>query len=208
MIAARRAHRLLGLVLLLPICGWAVTGFMFFIKPGYKAAYSPLRVHEYPLDQASIAQPQPGWLELRALRTVLGDHLLVRSESGWAHLDPATLKPRDLPDEASIHRLLTDAIASDKARYGEVSSIVRHEERAPSASAETTTGVVIDLDWTTLALSQSGRDTRRIDVLYRVHYLQWTGVSLLDRALGVVGLVSLLALAMLGLRLVFTSQRG
>ncbi len=29
MMGIRRAHRILGLVLLLPICGWAATGFVF-----------------------------------------------------------------------------------------------------------------------------------------------------------------------------------
>jgi len=202
----RRTHRVLGLILLLPICGWAVTGFVFFIKPGYKAAYSPLRVREYPLEGAAILQARPGWLEVRALRTVLGDHLLVRTEDGWAQLDPGTLRPRELPDDDELHRLVQDAIEPDRARYGEIASIFRHEGGARSASVTTTTGVRIDLDWTTLALNQSGRDTRRIDALYRIHYLQWTGVPLLDRALGVVGLASLVGLAALGLRLALPSR--
>ena len=143
--------------------------------------------------------PDPGWLEARTLRTVLGNHLLVRTSDGWSHLDPATLRPRPLPGDADLRALLGDAIAADTARYGRIASLERGD--GGTASATTTTGVAIDLDWRTLSLSQSGRDTRRIDALYRVHYLQWTGIAAVDRALGVIGLVSLLALAVFGLRL-------
>src|SRR5262249_32042371 len=99
----RRLHRLLGLVLLLPILGWAPPGFVSFIKPGYKAAYSSLRVRALPLDTPlAIATPDPTWLEMRALHTVLGEHLLVRTEDGWSHLDPATLRPRALPGDTDL----------------------------------------------------------------------------------------------------------
>jgi hypothetical protein len=60
----RRTHRILGLVMLLPICAWAVTGFIFFVKPGYGAAYGGLQVRRYSLEGAAIPQPRPEWLEL------------------------------------------------------------------------------------------------------------------------------------------------
>jgi len=144
---------------------------------------------------------------MRMVRTILGDHLIVRADDGPMHLDPATLRRRELPDEAAIRRLLLDAMTQEHARYGDIASISRHDENSPSASIETTTGVTIDLDWTTLGLQQSGRDTRRIDTLYRIHYLQWTGIRAVDRVLGVVGLASLLALAILGVRLAFGTGR-
>ena len=204
---ARRTHGLLGLVLLLPLCGWAITGFVFFVKPGYEAAYGGLRVREYPLEGSSIPPAQPGWLEARAIRSVLGDALLVRTGDGWKHLDPGTVRERPLPDGAGIRRLVEDAVRDDPARYGEILTVARHEGESPSASIRTTTGVTIELDWTTLALRQSGPDTRRIDRLYRIHYLQWTGVGPLDRILGVVGLTSLVLLAALGVRLAFWERR-
>lgn len=207
---ARRVHRILGLVLLLPVVGWAITGFVFFVKPGYDAAYESLRVRQYLLEGGPIPSPGPGWLEARSLRTMLGDHLLIRTETGWTHLDPATLQPMLLPDDASIRRLVEDAIGTNRARYGEIAVMARNEESTPSASIRTTTGVEIDLDWSTLEFRQIGKDTRRIDALYRVHYLQWTGIGALDRVLGVVGLASLIVLAALGLRLAlrFGPPRG
>jgi len=208
MTLSRRAHRVLGLVLLLPICGWALTGFVFFVKPGYAAAYAGLRVRAYPLEGVSIPEPRADWLEVRMVRTVLGDHLLVRTADGPRHLDPATLTPRGLPDEPSIRRVVEDAISTDPDRYGTIASILAHEGESPGASIKTTTGVDVELDWTTLALQQSGKDTRRIDALYRIHYLQWTGVRTLDRIVGVAGLASLIALAILGLRLAFRGRRA
>ena len=206
--SVRRLHRIFGLVLLLPILGWATTGFIFFVKPGYGPAYGSLRVRALPLAAASLTpaslrvQPDTGWLETRALRTVLGHHLLVRTAEGWSQLDPVGFQPRALPADAALRALLEDAIAADSqaARYGR---IARLERRDDGATATTSTGVTIDLDWATLSLSQSGRDTRRIDALYRIHYLQWTGIKSVDRVLGVVGLVSLVGLAALGLRLAF-----
>ena|SRR5258705_2926592 len=207
MTVTRRTHRILGLILLLPICGWALTGFVFFVKPGYDAAYSGLHVRAYPLEGLSVPQPRPDWLEIRLVRTILGDHLLVRVEGARLHLDPTTQRARELPDETGIRKLIGDAIAPERARYGDIASVTRHPDDSPSASIETTTGVKIDVDWTTLALQQSGRDTRRIDTLYRIHYLQWTGIRLVDRAFGVVGLASLIVLAILGFRLAFLARR-
>ncbi|HKQ60281.1 MAG TPA: hypothetical protein VJS92_03285 [Candidatus Polarisedimenticolaceae bacterium] len=197
----RGLHRILGLVLLLPILGWAATGFVFFVKPGYAGAYESLRVRRHPLER-------PEWLETRTLRTALGDHLLARTESGWTHLDPATLAPLPLPDETGIRRLVEDAIATNRVRYGDVVSVVRDDGSPPSATVRTSTGVEIQLDWSGLELQQSGRDTRRIDGLYRIHYLQWTGVRTLDRVLGAAGLASLLLLAALGVRLAFARGAG
>jgi hypothetical protein len=207
MTVTRRTHRILGLILLLPICGWALTGFVFFVKPGYDAAYGGLHVRAYSLEGASVPGPRPEWLEVRMLRTVLGYHALVRIENGRLHLNPTTLLARELPDEAAIRRLIGDAIAPERVRYGDIATVTRHPDASPSASIETTTGVKIDLDWTTLGLQQSGRDTRRIDALYRIHYLQWTGIRVVDRVLGALGLASLIILAILGFRLAFPARR-
>jgi hypothetical protein len=206
-VIVRRVHRLLGLVLLLPLLGWSATGLVFFLKPGYAAAYGTLRVVDYPLDGSldRLAAVPEGALEARWLRSVLGDHLLVRLPSGSEHLD-AGGKRFPLPGEASLRSLLEDAIRQDAARYGAIESLGRDEAGA-SATARTTTGVALDLDWATLSMRQTGRDTRSIDALYRIHYLQWTGIAPVDRALGLLGLGSLVALAALGVRLAFVSRR-
>lgn len=192
----RRLHRIIGIAMLLPFVGWAITGFIFFVKPGYADAYESLAVKTYPLEQPLTIAPRPEWRELRVVRTILGTHLLARTDSGWAHLDSATLRPAAPPDDAKMRTLMGDTLADNAARYGRVVSV-------QGTSVETDTGARVTLDWNRLQLQQRGRDTDRIDALYRVHYLQWTGVASVDRILGFVGLTLLLVLTAVGARLAF-----
>jgi hypothetical protein len=191
---ARRLHRILGLVMLLPLVGWAVTGAIFFTKPGYGAAYDALAVKTYPLDGPLILQPDPAWREVRYLRTILGPHLIARTGQGWIQLDPGTRHPAAPPADEDIRRLIADAFTANPTRYGRIIGLEGTE-------ATTDTGAVVTLDWNRLTLQQRGRDTGRIDLLYRVHYLQWTGQKTVDRALGLGGLILLIALTAFGARL-------
>ena len=191
---ARTFHRVIGIILLLPFLGWALTGLVFFIKPGYEGAYEVLSPKTYPLDRGVTINPDPAWLEFRYLRTVLGDHLLVRTEKGWAHLNPADGRPRGKPTGDEIATLLKDAFTANPRRYGSVS-------RTAGDTVSTDTGVEVTLDWDRLSLQQRGTDTDRIDLLYKIHYLQWTGVTVIDRAVGIIGLALVMALTVLGARL-------
>ena len=183
--------------------GWAVTGFVFFVKPGYGGAYETLTPKTYPMDDAppigrgleNQAALHP-WLEYRGFRTILGDHLLVRTAAGWHQLNPRTLQPIAAPTDDEVRRLVTDAFTANPQRYG---SIVRVD----NGVIHTDTDVEVTLDWNRVTLQQHGRDTDRIDRLYKVHYLQWTGNKSLDRVLGFVGLVLVLASTALGVRLAF-----
>lgn len=195
----RSVHRILGLILLLPFVGWAITGFIFFIKPGYAAAYESLTPKTYALPDSVMIASDSHWKEFRYFRTIIGDHLLARTDSGWVHLDPATRKPRNKPTDAEITALLKDAFTANPERYGEITTI---EE----GMIKTNTGVEIALDWNRVSLYQKGKDTDRIDWYYKIHYLQWTGIKAVDKVLGLVGLVLVLVLAGLGAWLSF--KRG
>jgi hypothetical protein len=142
---------------------------------------------------------EPDWLELRSLRTVLGDHLLARTKSGWIQLDPRNKQQRNLPSEEDLRKLLKDAFTVNPQRYGDISTI-------NGTTVTTNTGVEVTLDWNRMSLQQKGRDTDRIDRLYRIHYLQWTGVKSIDRVVGFVEIVLVLVLTSLGGWLVF--KRG
>ena len=192
----RTLHRAIGMVLLLPLIGWAVTGAIFFIKPGYGGAYESLPIKTYRIDGRLAIDARSEWLEVRYLKTILGEHLLVRTAGGWQHLDPRSLAARPAPSEGELRTLLTDAFSANPARYGHITVVDGH-------TATTDTGVRVTLAWNRLSLSQIGKDTDRIDWLYKVHYLQWTGVEVVDRVLGGVGLVLLLLLSVLGVRLFF-----
>jgi hypothetical protein len=199
LITSRRLHKVIGIVLLLPFLGWAVTGLVFFIKPGYAGAYELLRPKTYSLNRSFLINPQPSWMEYRCLRTVLGDHLLARTGSGWEHLDPTDMRAREVPGRDGLKLLLDDAISVNPSRYGRILTIT-------DRVARTDTGIEIKLDWNSLTLQQKGRDTEVLDFLYRIHYLQWTGYRIPDRILGVVGLILIVSLSALGLRLALTKN--
>lgn len=193
---ARKLHRVIGVILLLPFFGWAVTGFVFFIKPGYAGAYEVLAPKTYKLTGALPIIPDPTWLEFRYLRTVLGDHLLARSKSGWQNLNPTDQQPRPVPNESDLTLLVKDAVSANPARYGNIS-------RVSGTTVSTDTGVRITVDWDRMSLQQSGKDTDRIDLLYRIHYLQWTGIKHVDKIVGFTGLVLVMMLTTLGAWLAF-----
>lgn len=192
----RALHRVIGIILLLPFFGWALTGLVFFIKPGYEGAYEVLSPKTYPLERPLTINPDPTWLEFRYLKTALGEHLLVRTDAGWSHLNPADGRPRGGPTEDEIRTLLKDAFSANPRRYGNISKV-------SGETASTDTGVEVTVDWKRLSLQQRGTDTDRIDLLYKVHYLQWTGVTLIDRVVGITGIALVLALTVLGVRLAF-----
>jgi hypothetical protein len=54
-----------------------------------------------------------------------------------------------------------------------------------------------------MSLPQAGKDTRLIDWLYKIHYLQWTGIKWIDRIPGMMGIALIVGLSILGLMLSF-----
>ncbi len=180
--------------MLLPFLGWAVTGMIFFVKPGYAGAYEILTAKTYPLEKTVSIAPNPAWREFRCLRTVLGDHLIARTDHGWVHLNPENVQPRAVPSADEVRMLMTDAISVNPKRYGHIISVVE-------GLARTDTNIEIRLDWKSLTLQQRGGDTDLLDLFYKIHYLQWTGIALVDKVLGFTGLVLVLVLTALGARL-------
>ena len=182
--------------MLLPLAGWAITGAFFFWKPGYGGAYELLQVKTYPLESNIALQTEPSWMEVRIVKTILGEHLLARTSRGWVHLDPQSRQPWPEPSADEVGELVTDAFSANPQRYGRIAGIQGNK-------ITTDTGVRVELDWDRLALTQSGNDTDRIDTLYKIHYLQWTGVKSIDMVLGALGILLVLTLSLLGARLFF-----
>lgn len=191
---SRKLHKIIGLILVLPMLGWTITGVVFFIKPGYQAAYEQLAVKTYVLDDSLVIKPKHHWQEVKLVKTILGVHLLVKSHNKTEHLDAVSLNPKVLPSEVQFKQLLTDAFTGNNIRYGEIESI-------KGLSAKTNTGIEVKLDWNNLKLSQKGQDTHLINLLYKVHYLQWTPHKALNQVLGVFGLILLMLLTALGIKL-------
>ena len=192
----RTAHRVIGIILLLPFVGWAITGLVFFIKPGYTGAYEVLTPKFYPINNQVLISEDPNWLEVRYLRTILGEHLLVRTDSGWMNLNPGDKRPRAAATDDETRRLLQDAFSMNPKRYGQIVSVNGN-------TVTTDTGVAVTIDWNRMSLQQTGQDTKWIDSLYRIHYLQWTGVRSIDHVVGLTGIALVLVLTGLGASLAF-----
>ena len=197
----RKFHKVLGLILLLPFLGWAVTGVFFFIKPGYSEAYQSLSVKTYPFETPlPQLKPKDDWLQVKWLKTILGLHLMVKQANGWIHLNPSTLEQIESPDSEAVRRLVEDAIFDKRERYGKLTSV-------EGDKAITSTGAQISFSWSQMSLRQRAKDTDFIDRMYKIHYLQWTGIESIDKVLGIVGLGAVLILAVLGLRMAFPKRR-
>jgi len=186
----RKQHRLLGSILLLPFIAWSLTGIFFLVRPAYEQAYSVLSPKTYAVGEVRVSA-EPNWEQMRVVRTILGQHLLVREEGIWRQLDPISLASRPEPETPDLVRLVDDAIGQQADRYGELLP----GEVDPF---RTSTGATIAVDWDSLSFYQQGADTRWIDKIYDIHYLRWTGIASLDTAVGVLGLILLLLMTLTG----------
>jgi len=195
-----KLHKYLGLLMILPFFAWAITGVFFFIKPGYQKAYESLPVKSYQLNTLPVISIAEDWQEVRWLRTILGLHLLVKSNSKWQQVDIKTMQVKELPTEEDIKQLIDDAIKNKSERYGDIVSI-------DGLKIVTNTDITINLNWDQVTLHQKGTDTDFINTIYKIHYLQWTGIKSVDRVLGLVGLAFVVVLACLGFYMTFSRRR-
>lgn len=194
--APHRKHRIVGITLLLPFVAWALTGIFFLVRPGYQQAYEQIPVRRYELAASLPTAIDPQWQELRYFRSILGDHLLAHTDGQWQHLNAVTGEPWPLPETEELRRFLEDAIGFNPERYGTIVHVERNQ-------AQTDTGVAIEVHWDSAAIRQTGRDTRWIDRIYSLHYLQWTGIYLIDRVFGVGMLFLLIYMTISGARMAF-----
>ncbi|GHE97397.1 PepSY domain-containing protein [Thalassotalea profundi] len=192
----RTLHKILGLFMLLPFIAWAITGIFFYFKPGYQEAYQPLFIQHYLLNKNITLPEQHDWLAIKQVKTILGDHLLIKNAQGWQQLNPETFQPLDSISKEKITILVNDAIKNNPSRYGEIVTVNGYE-------ILTSTDVRINLNWEQLSLRQQGKDTDFINTIYDIHYLRWTGIKSLDQILGVIGLLLVVLLAGIGTYLTF-----
>jgi hypothetical protein len=187
----KKFHRVIGYVLMLPIITWMLTGLFFFFKPGYVDAYAALPVKQYPIIEWPALDIKPSWQQVKVMQSILGRHVLIKDGSGWSHLDPVTSTALSLPANDDLRALVSDAMTIDPERYGNIVDI-------SDQKIVTDTGVAITFDWNSMSLRQQGKDTQMINQIYNIHYLRWTGNRSFDQFAGVIGLLSLVLLAVLG----------
>jgi len=181
-----RIHRWSAIVLVSMLVVWSITGLLFHLKPGWDRAYDQLSVkRDEPIDTSSVVAiaslPKSSSIEL--FGTVLGPMYRVTTTDSSSIVDATTGRPRTFtPDE--VVRLVDDAVSRSPFanRYGAHVGIAGNDVRYAGDQ-------VVTFSPSTLRVSQQGRDTKRIDWLYRMHYLQWTGNKAIDKILAVGGLV-------------------
>jgi PepSY-associated TM region len=200
-------HKWLGIALLLPLLVWSITGSIFLTKPGYEQAYDKLPIKTYPTsprteadvlstaDILMLHEQWPQWQQLKILNTVLGQHLLVMENDQWRQLSPTTAEDRT-PTNTDVRVLIEDAFRANPSRYGNIIAL-------DGLQVTTDTNVIVTLNWNEMKLVQRGDDTRRIQWLYKMHYLQWSGNTEFDKILALFGLVCLSSMTLLGGRLLF-----
>lgn len=194
-----RLHAYLGLALVLPLFVWAVTGLIFVIKPGYEQAYERLNLAHRPLVGTINIEAQPNWQQLQLKQSTIGQHLLVTTATGeLLHLNADTLQAFPLPNTEQLEQLFRSATGHNRTRYGEISNVVRAEALI---RIHTTTNVELELHWPTLQVQQIGADTRFIDRLYRLHYLQWSPSPIINSVAVLSALLALLGMCVVGLRM-------
>ncbi|MBU2872222.1 hypothetical protein [Colwellia sp. E2M01] len=197
---SKRIHRIIGLLLVLPVIGWTITGIIFFIKPGYQAAYDQLVVKTYPLEKLFVIPESNEWKEVRLLKTILGYHLLVKTDKGFQHLDPISFKAKVIPTGLELTSLLNDSFTHKPERYGRVKT-------SDNLKVFTNTGIEVSLDWDRLTLRQRGDDTELINTLYKIHYLHWTPYKSINQYMGILGLTLLIAVTFLGFKIYISGRQ-
>jgi uncharacterized iron-regulated membrane protein len=204
-----RVHRWLAVVLVVPLVIWSITGVLFHLKPGWSRAYDMLSAERpldampaVPFDALAAAAGGPAQ-RLELFGSALGPLYRVTTATGTVLLD-AQLHRRSPLSVDDARTLAADAVAhsTHHAAYGPLTSaqLAGDHVRVTFAHAN------VDVDRATAAITQRGHDTDRIDWLYRLHYLSWTGNRTADRALAIVGL-ALIWLAMIPGLVLFVRRR-
>ena len=186
----RRIHRWLAIVLVIPLVVWSITGLLFHLKPGWSRAYDilePERPAAIHLDKLASVLADQAVTHVEVFQTAIGPLARVTLPKGDELWDADTgTKRSPLPIDAA-QALAVDAIARSPhgSSYGAISKVTSTET---SVRVELD-GAVVEVGRNDARISQRGADTDRIDWLYRIHYLQWTGNKTLDKMLALFGLI-------------------
>jgi uncharacterized iron-regulated membrane protein len=207
-----RVHRYLALVLVVPLIVWSVTGLLFHLKPGWSRAYDMLDA-ERPLETTQVtplstvtAMFPDGVQRVELFGTAIGPLYRVSTAKGSVLVDATTGAKRSPLSEADARTLASDAVAHsrEKAAYGE---IAKTEVRDDAVRFTFSKGPIVEVGREDARISQHGSDTDRINWLYRIHYLQWTGKKTVDRVLAGVGLALIWLVMIPGLVLAWRRRR-
>lgn len=196
------AHRWLAIVLVVLLAVWSVTGLLFHLKPGWSRAYDTLSAERGgALHPGTLAAPSvvgDGVTSFELIDTALGPLYRVTSAAGPALFDAQTGARRSPLTLEDAKTLALDAVgrSAHAAAYGTIETADRRGEAAVIAFSG---GATVEVSLADARMSQRGADTDRIDWLYRIHYLQWTGNRSVDKVLAMGGLALIWTVVIPGL---------
>ncbi len=215
------AHRAAGFLLAVPLLLWIATGLLFHVKPGWDAAYEALSAPPPgPLPWERVVF-SPAMLKARGLLDP-GSVALAPHPSGLvayfgrrgglpAAVDGTSGEPIPPSPEETARATAVAAVAASRhaARYGNLlpgSEAVTHRSALtgsddPAFRFRTKGGHRILVDRVTGEVSQESALRDRIELLYRVHYLQWTPWRTVNAALVLAAALAALVLSASGLLL-------
>lgn len=218
----RGAHRAAGLLLAGPLLLWIATGVLFHAKPGWDAAYEGLSAPPPgPLPWERIVF-SPAMLKARGLLGP-GPVALAPHPSGLvafygrcggrpAAVDATSGEPIPFASEDVARATAAAAVGASRhaARYGPLlagaetathrSDLTASDD--PAFRFRTAGGHRLLVDRVTGEVSQESALRDRIELLYRVHYLQWTPWKAVNAALVLAAALLVLLLSASGLLLV------
>jgi uncharacterized iron-regulated membrane protein len=225
----RTLHRLIGILMAVPLFLWIVTGILFNVKYRYAEAYEPLALKiSSTASEWNGALVSPGELvssgkidsagrislfmhpsKTPAYAGVRGNTPVVINASTGDYISEAM--------EAELKHWADDAVGQslNAARYGAIvnrtsgkrlSALTGVED--PATVFEYSEGKTVTVDRLTGEMSQTGTINEWIDWTYRIHYLQWTPWHWVNIALVLVAVPLTLGLAMSGLWLAFGPRGG
>ncbi len=221
-VSARALHRLAAGGLVVPLVLWIGTGLLFHVKPGWDEAYEPLSAPPPgpPPWERVVFSPAAvkarGLLDAGPVQLAAHPAGLVawfgRREGRAAAVDGTSGEPIPPASEGVARAYALAAISASRhaASYGTIVSAQPDVHRSALTGTEgpaflflTSGGKRVLVDRVTGEVSQSGALNDRIDLLYRIHYLQWTPWKPVNVALVLGASLLALLLAASGLRLFF-----
>lgn len=207
---SRRVHRWLGLAVAVPVLLWTGTGLLFHFKPGWDRAYEQLSCArpKVAVDVATLKLPHPSRppAHLEVMATALGPLVVTRDARGRHALYDRSGVRRSPLSKADAEKLVHDAVAQSPLReqYGQPGRVVQTRSKVTVHYSE---GPRVSIHRHSGKVTHTGPDRERIDWLYRLHYLKWTGNGDVDPVLVMLAIATAWGATLFGVWLMWSTRR-
>ncbi len=171
-----KLHKIIGIILALPFIVWALTGLLLIPQTHSLQNQYQIKVKQYPIIKKFTIVPHAFWQSYTVIRSVLGYHLIVKTDTGYVHLDPVTFENKNKPNAEFLKALINDALSPKRKDYGTV-------VKTDGNSFVTTTGLKLKLNWNKLEITIENKPHTFRNTLLQIHRFEWTGDEQIDRAL-------------------------